>query len=404
MITDRIIICLASDWGYHPTSKHQVMKILARRNFVIWVNYHGSRAPGVNAHDVKSAASILRRAAGGASQINETMCQVTPLLLPGAHGRLGRLVNKSLLVTQIARAIRAIPDYHERPRQVWSFAPDVPHLVGAFDEEAFIYYCVDEHSEFDGYNRSAILQLERQLVERADVVFASSAPLLESRRQWRDDVHLMRHGVDYEHFAQAWKTPGEMPDDLANIPQPIFGFFGLIHHWIDVKLIGQLARLRPEYSFVLLGDAKVSLTKLSELPNVHWLGPKPYSELPAYCRHFRAGLIPFVESTMTRNVNPIKLLEYLAAGLPVISTPMPEARVSSRHVHCRNSSSEFARCCDRFAKEDSSSKETVAVSAADRSWTAVAHQLQSVVVGSIELPQQRGRFSLAPAPSPLLEV
>jgi glycosyltransferase involved in cell wall biosynthesis len=116
-----------------------------------------------------------------------------------------------------------------------------------------------------------------------------------------------------------------VPDDLRAIPEPRVGFFGLIHEWVDLELIGQLAERLP-YSFVLIGDSKTKLERLQGLANVYHLGRRPYSTLPEYCRGFQAAIVPFRRSALTQSVNPIKLREYAAAGLPVVSTDLPEVR------------------------------------------------------------------------------
>jgi glycosyltransferase involved in cell wall biosynthesis len=162
----------------------------------------------------------------------------------------------------------------------------------------------------------------------------------------------MRHGVDFTHFARAWKEPPARPADLAAIRHPVFGFFGLIHHWIDIALIAEVARLRPDYSFVLIGEAKVDVSELQKLPNVLLAGRRPYEDLPAYCAAFDAAVLPFVHSPMTRSINPIKMYEYLAAGLPVVSTNLPEVRRYAGPITITTTAREFALACDNVLAGD----------------------------------------------------
>jgi len=132
--------------------------------------------------------------------------------------------------------------------------------------------------------------------------------------------------VDYDHFCQAVSENLPVPADIADIPRPRLGFFGLIRDWVDVDMLSAVAQKRPEWHFVLIGDSTIDLEPYCVRPNLHFLGRKPYAELPAYCQQFDVGLIPFKVNELTRAVNPIKLREYLAAGLPVVSTPMPEVQ------------------------------------------------------------------------------
>jgi len=134
--------------------------------------------------------------------------------------------------------------------------------------------------------------------------------------------------VDFHHFNRAVTETLPCPQELQKTPRPRLGFFGLIRDWVDVDLLWQIAKKRPEWHFVLIGDAdsSIDLGKYKEITNMHFLGRKPYQDLPSFCRHLDLGLIPFKVNELTHAVNPIKLREYLSAGLPVVSTPMPEVK------------------------------------------------------------------------------
>jgi len=352
LIRDRVIVCIASAWDFDPTSKHQVMKILARENRVVWVNYHGSRRPQINATDARAAFHALRRCFRGVQTINDSMVQLTPLVIPGAKAPVVSTINQELLIAQIRRAVRQVDPSQKAPVQVWSFAPDVPFLAGRFGEECFVYYCVDEYTEFEGFDPERMRALEGKTLEKADVVFATAEELCRNRKTVRPDIVHVPHGVDFDHFAQAWRNPPPRPTTLAAIPRPIFGFFGLLHHWIDIELIAETARRRPHYSFVLIGDPRVDLSILRTCPNVYLLGRKEYDQLPAYCAAFDAAMMPFRMTELTRNVNPIKMYEYLAAGLPVVSTPIPEAKRFSGSILFGETSEQFAKACDEVLLVD----------------------------------------------------
>lgn len=354
VIEGRIIVCLASAWDYDPTSKHQIMKILAGRNDIVWINYHGTRRPAITGADLRTGFSVLRRVLKGIRRVDSSIIQVTPLVVPGAKHWLLKKLHERILVSQIRRAVATVSGANEKPIQVWSFAPDVPYLVGQFNEECFLYYCVDEHSQFKGVDPESILKAEAELMDRADLVITTSAALYQSKRSRCPDTVLVRHGVDFERFSTAWRDPPPRPSDLPAPPSaPIFGFFGLIDFWIDCELIAEVARLRPNYTFVMIGDCKVDTSCLRKRPNVLFLGRKPNEDLPAYCAAFDAGLLPFVNGPMTRNVNPIKMYEYLAAGLPIVSTPMAEAERFAGPIQIADSPEGFARACDDVLAADS---------------------------------------------------
>jgi hypothetical protein len=190
---------------------------------------------------------------------------------------------------------------------------------------------------------------------------------------------LLRHGVDFEHFASAWKTDLPIPYELADIPKPLVGFFGLVHHWIDVDLISRVAAMRPGYSFVLIGDCKVDVSNLRRLPNVHLLGRRDYSALPAYCARFDAAILPFMQSAMTVSINPVKMYEYLAAGLPVVSTPLPESSRFPTAIHIARTPLEFALGCDAAVAIGKRDAARISGLVQNDTWTARVEQLSGHV-------------------------
>jgi glycosyltransferase involved in cell wall biosynthesis len=259
-------------------------------------------------------------------------------VLPLPTSPLAQRLNRWLLRRQIGRALRKIG---RGPLQFWTFTPDVGYLLGRFGEQRVVYYCVDEHSAFTGYDAEQVLRDEEQLSRGADLVIATSQSLYESRREWNPNTILVPHGVDFDHFSQALSADLNVPADVADIPHPRLGFFGLIRDWVDVDLLATIARRRPEWHFVMIGDSTVDLSAHRALPNMHFLGPKPYAQLPAYCKGFDVGLIPFKLNELTLAVNPIKLREYLAAGLPVVSTPLPEVSLYEKYVHLAEGETAF---------------------------------------------------------------
>ena len=321
MIEGRTILCFASGYDAPPTSKHHVMHILAERNTVLWVNYHASRTPSASSSDMLYMARKLGQVLGGITRPRENLYVLTPLVVPVPNRPWARALNRRLLITQIRQALATI---RNGPVQVWSFTPDIAYALGHFGEEKVVYYCVDDHASFTGYDRQQVLRDEEDLCRKADLVVTTSMALQKAKAPWNPNTILVPHGVDYEHFSRAVHEDLPEPADIAAIPHPRLGFFGLIRDWVDLDLLADVARKRPDWHIVMIGDSTVDLTAYRGLPNMHFLGRKPYADLPAYCRAFDVGLIPFKINELTEAVNPIKLREYLAAGLPVVSTPMPE--------------------------------------------------------------------------------
>jgi glycosyltransferase involved in cell wall biosynthesis len=225
--------------------------------------------------------------------------------------------------------------------QLWSFLPNVADYVGTMGESVAVYYCVDEWSKFSYVDGDRTAAAERELCRKVDIVFATARSLAESRRALNPETHLATHGVDYELFSQAIAHETHVPEDLAALPRPVLGFYGTIQDWVDLELIGNLARRHPEWSIALVGRVAVDVSELKQLPNVHFLGRKPHAALPAYCKGFAVGLIPQKVNDLTRHMNPIKLREYLCAGLPVVSTALPEVSYYADRCHIAANYEEF---------------------------------------------------------------
>ncbi|MCG3137213.1 MAG: hypothetical protein HJJLKODD_01056 [Phycisphaerae bacterium] len=350
MIRGRNIIAIASNWHFDPTSKHHVMRILAEENHVVWVNYHGSRRPQLNKGDLSAIWNKLGQIRQGPEQITPTLTVLTPLLLPLPGSRWARSLNQQLVVRQIRRVLRRLPD---QPVQLWSFAPDVDYLVGRFNEELDLYYCVDEFSAFSTYDAATIQQLERALIDRCDLVITTARNLQNSKSAYHPHTYLVNHGVSYDHFARAMEPQTDIPEAIRGVPAPIFGYFGMVQDWLDQELIEAVARRHPDWSFVFLGKQEVAVDRLRTLPNVHLLGQVKFADLPGYCKAFDVGLIPFKINNLTINVNPIKLREYLAAGLPVVSTDLPEVRAYRPHVLIGENAENFESACRQALQQRS---------------------------------------------------
>ncbi|NOX58226.1 MAG: glycosyltransferase family 1 protein, partial [Planctomycetes bacterium] len=164
------------------------------------------------------------------------------------------------------------------------------------------------------------------------------------------------------------------------ISKPIAGFIGLIDHWFDVPLMSKVAKRLPDISFVMVGDTRVDVQSLEALPNVHLVGRKPYADLPAYCAAFDLGLIPFVRNHLTDNVNPIKLREYLAAGLPVVSTNLPEVRRYEEFVLLTDDAETFAAHCRSAIDRDTiTNRRKRSDAVAVESWESVTNRIRQIV-------------------------
>lgn len=333
------IVTFANDWNADPTSKHHIMRRFARTNDVLWVEAAGMRAPKLaSAYDrrrlLSKAKTMLRRS----RPVLDRLHVMSPPALPYPQLPLAQQANAFLYHFSIGRELERL-GLDPEPI-LCSFVPQCAPYIRRLPRRMLIYYCVDRWSAFEGFDASTMERGERELCETADLVIASAQDLADRCRRFATNVHYVPHGVDYEHFASAL-ADGPLPADLANIPGPRVGFFGLIHEWVDVELIGRLADALP-YSFVVIGSAKADMSVLKGKPNVYVLGRRPYAELPAYSRGFHAAVVPFRMTELTHSVNPIKLREYAAAGLPIVSSPLPEVRKCADIAVCAGTFDEWA--------------------------------------------------------------
>lgn len=348
MLEGASIICFAKDWGGDPTSSNHIMRILSEKNHILWVNSLGMRRPAPNARDLKRLVLKLARGLRGCVRAGPNVHVLSPLVIPlPGFAPVVRLNNLLL-----SRKIRAICRRLGMRRPIlWSFLPYVAGLVGKLDECAVVYHCVDDNAEFPGVKADSVRRAERDLMKVADLIFATSETLWTERLKYNSQTFFVPHGVDLAHFSRALDPDLPIPEDIARLPRPVVGFFGLIADWIDLDMIADAARARPEWSFILIGRCITDVRPLTGLPNVLLLGQRPYDSLPAYCRGFDVGVIPFRLNNLTRSVNPLKLREYLAAGLPVVSTPLPEVVKYSELIRVARGSVEFLREIEQALQE-----------------------------------------------------
>lgn len=204
---------------------------------------------------------------------------------------------------------------------LWVYTPYELPITEGLTPRVTVYDCMDELAQFKGAPPE-LREREEQLFERADLVFTGGYRLYEAKRERHAGAHPFPSSVEVEHFARARQALADAPDQ-AGLPRPRLGFYGVIDERFDIQLIGELARRRPEWQFVLLGPVvKIDPAELPRGENLHYLGMKSYGELPTYLAHWDVALLPFALNEATEFISPTKTPEYLAAGVPVVSTPI----------------------------------------------------------------------------------
>jgi len=209
------------------------------------------------------------------------------------------------------------------PRMFWYYTPMALAFTSDLECDLCIYDNMDELSLFRGASLQ-LLELENNLFARADLVFTGGMSLYEAKRSRHHSVHGFPSSIEFDHFSKA-RSIDKDPDDQASIAHPRLGFFGVIDERMDLELVCQTADLRPDWQVVMIGPVvKIDPASLPQRPNIHWLGGKSYNELPHYLSGWDVGFMPFALNESTRFISPTKTPEFLAAGVPVISTPITD--------------------------------------------------------------------------------
>ncbi|MDD3267314.1 MAG: glycosyltransferase family 1 protein [Burkholderiales bacterium] len=215
---------------------------------------------------------------------------------------------------------------------LWYYTPMSFCWSSHLKPKVLIYDCMDELSAFK-FAPPELKEYERLLMARADLVFTGGKSLYEAKKLLHKSVYAFPSSVDIEHFIQARYTSTIEPEDQRDILYPRLGFYGVIDERLDIKLLEEVAKARPEWNLIIVGPVvKIDPESLPKLPNIHYLGKKDYSVLPNYLSGWDIALLPFALNESTRFISPTKTPEYLAAGKPVVSTPITD--VVSGYSNC----------------------------------------------------------------------
>lgn len=212
--------------------------------------------------------------------------------------------------------------FEESPAVGWYYTPMALEFTAHLSFPVTVYDCMDELANFKGAP-SGIAALEHELFRRADLVFTGGRSLFEAKRHHHDAVYAFPSSIDADHFRPARGITLAPPDDLMRLATPRIAWFGVIDERLDIDLLAAVADARPDWQFVMIGPVvKVDESSLPRRANIHWLGSKTYADLPRYLAHVDVGWMPFAINASTRFISPTKTPEFLAAGLPVVSTPI----------------------------------------------------------------------------------
>mgnify|MGYP000850498400 CR=1 FL=1 len=261
-----------------------------------------------------------------------------------------------------------------RPVVYYSAGAQV-NALHKYNPSLIVFDSVDEPSdEFEAWR-----PFYYQAVASADVVIATSEKLYSMAIGMNPNTYLVPNGCDFDYFYQASTRSLPVPDDIANIPKPIIGYTGVIASWLDLELIDRLAEKFSDCSIVMVGPL-YNISDVPRRPNIHYLGFKPYDQLAAYEQMFDVGIVPFKVTSMVESVNPIKMWEYMAAGLPIVTTNLPEAAKYADVILWSQNEAEFMANIHRALYEDTPERRERRLAVArENSWLVRARLIIEII-------------------------
>jgi len=346
------VIFSTADWD-NPfwTNKQHVAATLAQLGHrVLYIDSMGLRKPAVAKSDLSRIFRRFSRLLHGVRKVHPNVWVVSPFSIPLQSIPFIRRLNSRLLQWHLQRIIGSLGF---RDPILWTYSPLSADVVRSLNSQLRIYHCVDEIKAQPGMPAELIEKEEKDLLAVVDHVFVTAKELLMSRSAFHSHVHYLPNVADFQHFNQAMTDKLPYPQDIKTLSKPIIGFIGAISGYkLDFSLIREMVALRPQYQFVFIGkigegDPWTDIQCLKNLPNLHFIGPKDYQEIPAYLQQFSACLLPCVINDYTRNMFPMKFFEYLAAGRPVVTTPLPSLNVYSALCYTAATAEEFVNCLDQ---------------------------------------------------------
>ncbi len=356
MLTGKSIVCFGGEdwWYHHPHSKNHLMKRFARAgNRVIFVN---SISMGLASLSNKDLLPRIRRKLRSYSKLSrvteEGITVVSPPTLPFFGSRAARAMNRALLRAQVGRLMR------RRGIQgpiLWIAIPTAVDMMGHLGERLVIYQVSDKYdaNTMDhATDPRLIRRLHERAIDSADIILYSGRKLLEEATRGRERSFLLEQAVDFEHWARVGTGELKVAPLVERIQRPRLGYFGAIEPWlVDQGLIRQASRERPRWQWVFIGNRSRGM-EIEELPNVHFLPPVPYAELPRYAAGFDVCVLPWeTEQAFTSYGSAIKVREYLATGKPVVIAPLPEYEHMSGVLRIARSRDQFIQLIEEALLE-----------------------------------------------------
>ena len=388
------IIFSSIDWTIHWQLHHQLATSLASSgNKVLFVDNTGIRS--VNISDVKRLKERIENwwnGAHGFSYVNNNLTIYSPLLLPFPYSKLSLFINKKIFNRSLDRWMKAS---RFRDPVVISFLPTplIQESIKYIKPKLTVYYCANNMAD-SSISASNVLPFEEKFFKDADIVFTASYVAQEHASKFAENVFYFPPGIDFEKFDVAIRTNKGILGDIENIQRPIIGYIGTLGRVLDQDLICAIADKYLNFNIVLIGPEFTDIKELKKRKNIILLGSKPHDQLPYYIKEFDVGIVPYICNNFTEGVYPSKLNEYLAMGVPFVSTNLREVRKSVESYDklgvVANNTHEFIDAVKAMIEEKSEKLRNLRIEASkENSWDFRFKGISDILNSGIDLKESQ---------------
>jgi len=373
------LLVFSDDWGRHPSSCQHLARYLLERYEILWVNTIGTRPPRLDLMTLARGFEKVRQWTRGTPRANQNPANlqvVCPKMWPWFRSRIDRRINRGLLVRQLTPLLESRSD---RPIAVTTI-PIVADLIGRLPVSRWVYYCVDDFSQWPGLDQATMRRMEERLVSQVDVIITVSETLRDKFSRMGIHAHLLTHGIDHEHWENG---VGEVPvPELDGLERPLIVFWGAIDERMEVRFLERLASDLTRGTIVLVGPEQSPLSALEAIPRLVRLAPLPYEQLPGLAREAAVLIMPYADIPVTRSIQPLKLKEYLATGRPAVVSSLPSTRCWSDCLDVAATPESFsaavrARIVSGLPGQQRTARERLA----GEGWAAKARSFESWMIG-----------------------
>lgn len=345
---DQEIICFsAGDWSPPWMPEHHVMRLLCRQNRVLFVEPPVS-FPGL------SAPTKYFRWTDGIRRIEERLFAYNPPPVFPLKRALP-LVNWISQKWVIIFVKRIVNELGFKKPIVWVFWPTAVEMIGHFSEKLVVYHEADEMTLIPYGTGIVLNKMEQRMLKKSDLVITCSEEVYRKKKQLCKNIINIPNGIDLKIFSNVLKGSFSIPKDLDSIKHPRIGFSGVIDRRFDFNLIKKIASFSPDMNIVLIGPHYISISKLENIKNVHYLGMKPPELVPLYIKHFDVCIIPYLRNEYVKSLSPLKMMEYFAMGKPIVSVPITGIEEHLGLLYVAKDENEFIEAIRLVLKEENPS-------------------------------------------------